>query len=448
MARYSTSIQVMWKLKLKILTLSWNSTLYKEEPKCWNKWLSKDQRVNKMSAFGSISDILQLLWIQLTMVGLKLSANWFVLCYNTHLRPCTSRCNVYTYLHANRNDMWSINNAWFTIDLYQWEFQTDHCSIYSSRFVVKPEEGVSNVFLMYIWLNQWEGVNTNLGVERHQRGGGLNPSTPQQIERCLYIVNPFHNMNDNNYYQVWTVTNPKPCYLHLAHRQPRSIQRQPSTSQVRLWNYPPTSGALVFTWTVNSIWIGMWIQYAVHATTTSGLWGTFDLPWTRRPPPTSEEALSAHASITVIRWCTGSPRMKKLQRVQNALIRVIFSLGSRDSVSGARRDLHWLPIEQRIIFKIAVLTFNCRRRSTPPYLCDLVHDYLPRRTLRSGDGVTLEVPRTKTVTAERAFSVAAPTIWTPFLSNWDNLNISVDLKLNLKLIFSLRHLAFWIFLDF
>ena len=101
--------------------------------------------------------------------------------------------------------------------------------------------------------------------------------------------------------------------------------------------------------------------------------------------------------------------MKKLQRVQIALIRVICSLGPGDSVSGARRDLHWL--EQRIIFKIDVLTFNCRRRSAPPYLCDLVHDYLPRRGLRSGDGVTLEVPRTKTVTAERAFSVAAPAIW-------------------------------------
>ena len=82
--------------------------------------------------------------------------------------------------------------------------------------------------------------------------------------------------------------------------------------------------------------------------------------------------------------------MKKLQRVQNALIRVICSLGPRDSVSGARRDLHWLPIEQRIIFKIAVLTFNCRQRSAPPYLCDLVHDYRPRRALRSGDGATLE----------------------------------------------------------
>ena len=104
------------------------------------------------------------------------------------------------------------------------------------------------------------------------------------------------------------VTNPKPCYLHLAHRQPRSIRRQLSTSQVRLWNCPPTSGALVFTWTVTSIWIGMWIQYVVHVTTTSGLWGTSDLLWTRRLPLTSEEALSAHASFltTATRWCTGS----------------------------------------------------------------------------------------------------------------------------------------------
>ena len=39
----------------------------------------------------------------------------------------------------------------------------------STRFVGKPE-GVSNVFLTYFdyFLG---GVNTNLGVERHQRGG-------------------------------------------------------------------------------------------------------------------------------------------------------------------------------------------------------------------------------------------------------------------------------------
>ena len=148
-----------------------------------------------------------------------------------------------------------------------------------------------------------------------------------------------------------------------------------------------------------------WFDQHRNRHSCKGLSCTFDLPWTRRLPLTSEEALSAHASIIATSLMYGISRanMKKLQRVQNALIRVICSLGPRDSVSGARRDLHWLPIEQRIIFKIAVLTFNCRQRSALPYLCDLVHDYRPRRALRSGDGATLEVPRTKTVTAGACF---------------------------------------------
>ena len=138
--------------------------------------------------------------------------------------------------------------------------------------------------------------------------------------------------------------------------------------------------------------------------------------------------------------------------MQNALIRFICSLGPLTLYQEPDGDLHWLPIEQRIIFKIAVLLFNCRRRSAPPYLCDLVHDYLPRRALKSGDRVTLRVPRTKTVAAERAFSAAAPTIWNDlslkltFLSQL-SLPILMDLKLNLKLIFLLlrvnhSHLAF------
>ena len=141
--------------------------------------------------------------------------------------------------------------------------------------------------------------------------------------------------------------------------------------------------------------------------------------------------------------------MKKLQRVQNALIRVVCSLGPRDSVSGARQDLHWLPIEQRISFKIAVLTFNCRRKCAPPYLCDLISDYLPRRALRSADQMILNVPRTRTIIAERAFSVAGPTIWNDLplkLRQATNLNkFKTELKTHfflLRLSVNYSHLAF------
>ena len=126
--------------------------------------------------------------------------------------------------------------------------------------------------------------------------------------------------------------------------------------------------------------------------------------------------------------------MKKPQRVQNALIRVICLLGPRDSVSGARRDLHWLPIEQQITFKIAVP--YCRRRSAPPYLCDLVHDYLPRRDPATGRLLWFHEQRRLQRSAPLA-SQHQPFGMT-FLSNWDSLLILMDLNLNSKLIFLLR----------
>ena len=48
------------------------------------------------------------------------------------------------------------------------------------------------------------------------------------------------------------------------------------------------------------------------------------------------------------------------------------------------------------------------RKCTLPYLCNLVTDYLPRHALRSADQMILDVQRTRTITAERAFSVAGP----------------------------------------
>ena len=50
-------------------------------------------------------------------------------------------------------------------------------SIKSSRFVGKPERG-SNVFLTYF--DNFSGVNTNLGVERHQRGV-KHPQPPDKL---------------------------------------------------------------------------------------------------------------------------------------------------------------------------------------------------------------------------------------------------------------------------
>jgi len=53
----------------------------------------------------------------------------------------------------------------------------------------------------------------------------------------------------------------------------------------------------------------------------------------------------------------GLPRstIALLQRVQNAAARLVARLGPYDHVSATLKDRHWLPIEQRIVFKLCVL---------------------------------------------------------------------------------------------
>ena len=47
----------------------------------------------------------------------------------------------------------------------------------------------------------------------------------------------------------------------------------------------------------------------------------------------------------------------KLQRVQNAAVRTIFSLKKRELVSDHITSLHWLTVDQRVAFKILLLVF-------------------------------------------------------------------------------------------
>ena len=49
----------------------------------------------------------------------------------------------------------------------------------------------------------------------------------------------------------------------------------------------------------------------------------------------------------------------KLQRVQNAALRLVWSLPRHEHITSSFIRLHWLPIKFRINFKIAMLCFKC-----------------------------------------------------------------------------------------
>ena len=104
--------------------------------------------------------------------------------------------------------------------------------------------------------------------------------------------------------------------------------------------------------------------------------------------------------------------VSKLQRLQNNVARIVLKADQRCDAGPLLRQLHWLPVEHRVRFKIALLTYKVRLTSTPSYLSSIITTKrLTGYSLRSSSVPQLTVPRVKTEFARRAFRVAAPQLW-------------------------------------
>ena len=103
----------------------------------------------------------------------------------------------------------------------------------------------------------------------------------------------------------------------------------------------------------------------------------------------------------------------KLQHLLNAAARLIMVANKYDSITPILKELHWLPVEQRIIFKINLITFKCLKNLAPSYLKELLTPYRPNRTLRSSsDKLRLvTVPYNLKTYGYRSYSVHAPILW-------------------------------------
>ena len=61
----------------------------------------------------------------------------------------------------------------------------------------------------------------------------------------------------------------------------------------------------------------------------------------------------------------------------NSAARLIHLTSRYEHVTPLLIQLHWLPIEQRITFKIAVITFKALHGAAPSYITDLMKSYTP-----------------------------------------------------------------------
>ena len=104
--------------------------------------------------------------------------------------------------------------------------------------------------------------------------------------------------------------------------------------------------------------------------------------------------------------------IKKLQSVQNAAARVVTKTGKYDHISGKLKELEWLPVNQRIKYKLNLLTWKALHDRAPKYISELISERDLDRDLRSGNTRVLNVPKANLKSmGERAYSIIAPKTW-------------------------------------
>ena len=106
--------------------------------------------------------------------------------------------------------------------------------------------------------------------------------------------------------------------------------------------------------------------------------------------------------------------LKRLVNIQRTAARIVTRKRKYDPISSDLLELHWLPIKQRIAFKILVIVYKCLHQTAPDYLSELLHVSTSRRNLRSTSttSVILTEHRTQRSTfADRSFSCYGPKLW-------------------------------------
>ena len=100
---------------------------------------------------------------------------------------------------------------------------------------------------------------------------------------------------------------------------------------------------------------------------------------------------------------TSASFIHSLQRTQNNLAKLVLLNPSLNS-SECLRQLHWLPIHLRIIFKISLITYRTLATSNPPYLNQFIHRRHIPNHLRSSSAIHRHQPVHRSSIVSRGFS--------------------------------------------
>ena len=116
--------------------------------------------------------------------------------------------------------------------------------------------------------------------------------------------------------------------------------------------------------------------------------------------------------VSVGDWDTRAP-LRRLQSFQNAAARLVSGTHLHDHITPVVASLHWLPVHQQVVFKMAVLVWKCLHGAAPHYLADLCVPVAwseeSRQLLRSAATGVLIIPHARTSIGQQSFGIRGPT---------------------------------------
>ena len=108
---------------------------------------------------------------------------------------------------------------------------------------------------------------------------------------------------------------------------------------------------------------------------------------------------------------TTGNELYRLQKNQNTAARILTFSRKSCHVTPILQELHWLPVNQRIVFKLLMIVCKFIYNIAPSYLSELLSQYSPTRRLRSGNKQLLQEAKSNRSWGDRSFTIAAPRLW-------------------------------------
>ena len=129
-----------------------------------------------------------------------------------------------------------------------------------------------------------------------------------------------------------------------------------------------------------------------------------------------------------------SKDLDRLQALQNKAVKLIFNAGKRDSPAPLLNTLHWLPIRERIKYKLCMYIYKCLNGTAPQYLVDFI-TYKPkgtRFTRSSMDTTLLTSQYARTSIGDKSFCISGPSLWNSLPKNIREAHTLSGFKKGLK----------------